>query len=82
MIEPATAEQTIKEKAVFNEAWRILKQYYNASTDKDWENLVRETDKLCKMPTNSSKDKKLAESLAMAILEHIKQLSEDKNNQQ
>lgn len=43
MIQIATSEQVTEERAIFNEAWRILKQYYNLqhdSPDNEWEALI------------------------------------------
>lgn len=78
MIKPATTEQIIKERAIFNEAWRILKKYYNITqdnSDKEWQELIQEADKLYKMPTNASQEKNLSQIMAMTVLEHIEQLA-------
>lgn len=73
MIPIATSDQITEERAIFNEAWRILKQYYNLqhdSPDIEWEALIAEADTLSKMPATSNKSR-LSKDIALAVLTHI-----------
>lgn len=77
----ATKEQVEQEAAIFNEAWRILKKYYNItqhSADEEWEALINETNKLYKMPTPIGEKSKLSKSIALAVVEHIELLSRER----
>lgn len=77
----ATKEQVEQEAAIFNEAWRILKKYYNMqqnSPDEEWEALIKEADALYKMPAPVKDKNKLSRCLALAVLEHIENLSKER----
>lgn len=80
MVQPATKEQITKESAIFNDAWRILKKYYNLtndSSDEEWEALIEEARILYEMPTGA-KGSRLARDLSLAVLSHIETLSKER----
>ena len=81
MIEPVRAERIPQEQAIFNEAWRVMKQYYNLnqnSSDEEWEALVNEADVLYKMPTGA-KNSRLARDITLAVLAHIETVSKERS---
>ena len=80
MIPIATSEQITEERAIFNEAWRILKQYYNLqhdSPDSEWEALIAEADTLSKMPAANNKSR-LSKDIALAVLTHVETLVKER----
>lgn len=80
MLPVATKEQVSNESNLFNEAWRILKKYYNisnSSPDEEWQELMQEASNLYKMPTGSSTDK-LSKGITMAVLNHLEALAKER----
>lgn len=82
MIQIATSEQVTEERAIFNEAWRILKQYYNLqhdSPDCEWEAFIKEADTLSKMPAGSEKSR-LAKDITLAVLTHVETVVKERKS--
>lgn len=81
MAEPVRADQIPQEQAIFNEAWRIMKQYYSLhqnSSDEEWEALIEEARILSEMPTGA-KGSRLARDITLAVLSHIETVSKERS---
>lgn len=79
MTQAATAEQITSERTIFNEAWRILKQYYNleaSSSDAEWEAFIKEAETLSKIETEPKS--RLARDITLAIVTHIETVSRER----
>lgn len=86
MLVPATAKEVPVEQAVFNEAWKMVKDYHNIEAwgmDTEWEQVVDKAGKIYKLGEGKAPElEALAKNIALAVVEYLELIGKDKGDKE
>ena len=67
----ATIEEVRAEQEVFTDLWNVFKKFYHATTDDEWQQFVKETDKMYKEKYKGKQNEELFRDVLSDIIKHL-----------